>query len=84
MVRRATAWGDVNAVLNRLVAEGLIAAFRTNFDAATFDIGLHVLVTPVHAISDQEADALRSQIEDALAFAGALTVTVDRSDHKGG
>jgi len=31
MGARRPGWGTVNAVLNRLVAEGMIAAFRTSF-----------------------------------------------------
>ena len=48
-------WGDVNAALNRLVAKGVIAAFKSNFDCLIPDLGLHVHVTPVRPVTDLEA-----------------------------
>lgn len=39
-------WGDVNAVLNRLVSEGVISGFRTNrAEAGASGAALHVTVT---------------------------------------
>ena len=39
-------WGAVKATLNRLGAEGLIAAFRTSFRGSAPKLGGHVAVTP--------------------------------------
>ena len=39
-------WGTALAVLNHLVAEGLIAAFRTSFRGSALELGVHVIVTP--------------------------------------
>ena len=72
-------WGDVNAALNRLVAEGAIVAFKSNFDRLIPDLGLHVHVTPVRPVTDLEAKALCNRVESALAFVGPVTVTVDQA-----
>ena len=40
-------WGAVKAMLNRLVAESLIAAFRTSFRGSAPELGVHVVMTPV-------------------------------------
>ena len=66
-------------MLNRLVAEGLIAAFRTSFRGPAPELGVHVIVTPVEPITDEQADALRCRVGTALAKRVPATVTVDRS-----
>src|SRR5215216_6645634 len=48
-------WGDVNAALNRLVAEGVIAAFRTSFGGHAPELGVYVIVTPVERVTDVQA-----------------------------
>jgi hypothetical protein len=72
-------WGAVKAVLNCLVAESLIAAFRTSFRGPAPELGVHVIVTPVEPATDGQADALRTQVETALSERVPATVTVDRS-----
>jgi hypothetical protein len=72
-------WGTVNAVLNRLVAEGVIAAFRTSFSGPRPELDVHVIITPAESVTDAKADAIRSQVETALAEHMPATVTVDRS-----
>jgi hypothetical protein len=67
-------------VLNRLGAEGLIAAFRTSFRGPAPELGVHVIImTPVEPVTDGQADALRTQVETALPERMPATVTVDRS-----
>ena len=63
MVGRGNFRGDLNAVLNRLVREGVIAAFRTNFSVKDSPAGLCVTVTPHGA----DADCIKERIHQALA-----------------
>ena len=79
MGAKRAGWGAVKAMLNRLVAESLIAAFRTSFRGPALELGGHATVTPVEPVSDGQADALRCRIETALAKRVPATVTVDRS-----
>ena len=72
-------WGDINAALNRLVAEGVIAAFRTSFGGLAPELGVHVIVTSVERVTDVQAEEIRSRVERALAERVSATVTVDRS-----
>ena len=72
-------WGAVKTVLNRLVAEGLIAAFRTSFRGSAPELGGHVAVTPGEPVTNGQADALRCRVETALAKRVPATVTADRS-----
>ena len=72
-------WGDVNAALNRLVADGVIAAFKTSFGGPAPEMGAHVIVTPVERVTDLHAEEIRSRVEGALADLVPATVTVDRS-----
>ena len=37
--------GDVNAILNGLIREGLITSFKTNFDSVSGAIAPHIMVT---------------------------------------
>jgi hypothetical protein len=69
--------GDVNVALNRLVAEGTIAGFRTNFGSTEPQMGLHVIVTPG---STTDSEDVRRVVTGALEkLVEAPTVTVDRS-----
>jgi hypothetical protein len=61
--------GTVKAMLNRLGAEGLIAAFRTSFRSSALELGGHVIVTPVEPVSDRQADALGIGRESARVIA---------------
>jgi hypothetical protein len=73
-------WGDINAVLNRLVRTAKIAGFWTNLAEARHPVALHVVVRPPGAVSETEALALRSLVEQELApCAPDATVTVDRT-----
>jgi hypothetical protein len=63
MVGRGNFRGDLNAVLNRLVREGVIAAFRTNFSVKDSPAGLCVMVTPNGA----DAGSVKDQVHQALA-----------------
>lgn len=79
MGAKRAGWGTVKAVLNRLVAESLIAAFRTSFRGPAPELGAHVIVTPVEPVTDGQATDLRTQVGTALAERVPATVTVDRS-----
>jgi len=79
MVGKRLLWGDVNAALNRLVAEGVIASFRTSFGGPAPELGVHVVVTAPQPVSDLQAEDIRSRVELALAQRVPATVTVDRS-----
>lgn len=73
--------GDVNVTLNRLVAEGTIAGFKTNFGSSEPEVGLHVIVTPG---AEADPEEVRRVVTGALErLVEAPTVTVDRSgaDH---
>jgi hypothetical protein len=72
--------GDVNVTLNRLVADGTIAGFRTNFGSSEPQTGLHVIVTPG---ANADPDEVRRVVTGALEkLVEAPTVTVDRSGAK--
>jgi hypothetical protein len=74
-------WGDINAVLNRLVREEVVAGFWTNLGEPAPPFALHVIVRPPNPIGDQEASNIRARVQQALAHcAPEATVTVDRSD----
>jgi hypothetical protein len=75
-----TSWGAVNAVLNRLVRDGVITAFRTNIADRRSALGLHVIVT-AGTLDRAPADDVRRQVARELkpVIADAV-VTVDRSD----
>ena len=49
--RKRRIWGDVNAALNRLVADGVIAAFKTSVGGPAPEIGAHVIVTPFEGVT---------------------------------
>lgn len=66
-------WGDINAALNGLVREGVIAGFKTNRGDKT-SLGLHVDVTPP---ADGDSEDIRSRIMGMLAsMDDEVTVTV--------
>ena len=66
--------GDVNAILNRLVREGVISAFQTNFGTPAEAYGVHVIVTPA-SVTDREA--VRRAVAQALdSLSEQVTVTV--------
>jgi len=66
--------GDINAVLNRLVREGVISAFETNLGARAEPHGVRVIVTPTSA---SNREVVRRTVADALsAQAEHITVTV--------
>lgn len=67
-------WGDINAALNRLVREGVIAGFKTNRGEKSHDGGLHVSVTPK---ADDDVDGVKSRIMSVLTpLDEDVTVTV--------
>lgn len=67
-------WGDINAALNRLVREGVIAGFKTNRGEKSHDTGLHVSVTPA---ADDDAESVRDRIMSVLEpLDDEVTVTV--------
>jgi adenine/guanine phosphoribosyltransferase-like PRPP-binding protein len=77
---RSASWGDVNAVLNRLVRDGRIAGFWTNFSEARSSGGLHVIVVPAGLLDESGTRELRAEIVERLApLALDPVVTVDRS-----
>jgi hypothetical protein len=76
-----TSWGAVNAVLNALVRDGVITAFRTNIPDGRSALGLHVIVTATGMEDRARAEAVRRRVADELEplIQGAV-VTVDRSE----
>ena len=68
-------------MLNRLVREGVITAFRTNIVDRRSALGLHVIVTADGTADRARAEAVRGQVARELApLVGDAVVTVDRSD----
>lgn len=66
-------WGDINAALNRLVREGVIAGFKTNRGDKT-SLGLHVDVT---SGADGDCEEIRTRIlAILLPLDDEVTVTV--------
>jgi hypothetical protein len=59
MGAKRAGWGAVNAGLNRLGAEGLIAALQTSFRGPASELGVHVIMMPVEPVTDGQADAPR-------------------------
>jgi hypothetical protein len=77
---RVTSWGSINAVLNRLVREGVITAFKTNIADRRSALGLHVIVTGSGVDDRAQAEALRRRVARELEpLSEGATVTVDRS-----
>jgi len=66
--------GDINKALNRLVREGVIVGFQTNFGTPAEPYGVHVIVTPTSATN---LEAVRNTVTDALSsLSEDVTVTV--------
>ncbi len=69
--------GKVNVVLNRLVREGVITGFRTNFDQQGGAANPHVNAT---VAEEWSLEAARALIVDALTgMAISIDVTVERA-----
>ena len=67
-------WGDINAALNRLVREGVIAGFKTNRGDKSHQVGLHVSVVPAQPGDDE---GVRSRILAVLTpLDDEVTVTI--------
>ena len=68
----------VNVVMNRLVGEGVITGFKTNFD---FPDGIHTPQVAVEVPDDWSPEAVRLLVVDALSeVVIGIDVTVAR-DH---
>jgi hypothetical protein len=66
--------GDVNAILNGLVREGVISAFQTNFGTPAEALGVHIIITPASA-TDREG--VRRTVAAALdGLSEQVTITV--------
>ncbi len=77
----STTRGDIIAVLNRLVREGVITAFRTNFSVKNNSAGLHIAVTPNGA----DADGVKEQIHQALGpLAREVIISIEDQGPKQG
>ena len=75
-----TSWGSINAVLNRLVREGIITAFKTNIADRQSGLGLHVIVTASGVDDQAKAEEVRRQVARELEpVIDGATVTVDQS-----
>lgn len=78
--RTLTSWGAINAVLNRLVRDGVIAAFRTNVADRRSALGFQVIVTPAGVVDRARAEEVRRIVARALEpLIADAVVTVDRS-----
>jgi hypothetical protein len=67
-------WGDINAALNRLVREGVIAGFKTNRGEKSHDAGLHVNVT---VKPEDDVESARGRIMSVLTpLDDEVTITV--------
>lgn len=77
--------GDVNVLLNRLIREGVIGGFKTNFDGPSVAQGLQVVVTAGEAAEQgasrpdpKRVEALRNRVSRELKKLDAeATVTVE-------
>jgi hypothetical protein len=66
-------------VLNRLVREGVIEAFRTNIADRKSALGLHVTVTAAAADQAGTEDVRRQVVRELEPLIADAVVTVDRS-----
>jgi hypothetical protein len=74
-------WGDLNAILNRLVAAGVIARFWTNLSRREPLAALQVIVWPPGPVDEAGAEAIRSTVAEKITpLAEDVTVTVSRED----
>ncbi len=70
----APSWGRVNAVLNRLAREGVVAGYWTNLGHPSRALGLHVIVARTEG---RDRDSTRAAVAAALRrVAPGATVTV--------
>jgi hypothetical protein len=75
-------WGDLNAILNRLVAAGVIARFWTNLSKREPLVALQVIVWPPGPVDEAGAEAIRSTVAEKISpLVEDVTVTVSREDH---
>ena len=77
MPERRYVRGEVNVVLNGLIANGVIAAFGTTFGAAEQDGAVQVTITPGRSVDAHVA--LRSVRSALEAFKDRVIITVDLS-----
>ena len=74
-------WGDLNAILNRLVATGVISRFWTNLSRREPLVALHVIVWPPGPVDEAGAEAIRSLIAEKISpLIEDVTVTVSREE----
>lgn len=74
-------WGDLNSILNRLVAAGVIARFWTNLGRREPLLALQVIVWPPNPVDDAGAEAIRSAVaEKILPLVDDVTITVNRGE----
>ena len=77
MTGRGSLHGNVNAALNRLCRDGVIAQFKTNFMSPSKEWGLHVIVAPPEELVGETIEALQGKVAEALEpLRIAVTVTV--------
>ncbi len=69
--------GDIASVLNRLVGQGVIASYRTNFDAPEVQHGPHVTVTIADGRSPEDVRVL--VISALMEVAIGIDLTVERA-----
>ena len=70
--------GDMNAILNRLVREGVLASFQTNFDGRSSSLGIHIIVI---GSAGRGAKEVRTAVTAALSpilQQEPVTITVAR------
>ncbi|HEV2557348.1 MAG TPA: hypothetical protein VGU45_01855 [Microvirga sp.] len=77
-------WGDLNAILNRLVSAGVIARFWTNLGQRQPLLALQIIVWPPGPIDDHGAEVIRSAVADQVApLIEDVTITVSRDASAG-
>ena len=77
MTGRGSLHGNVNAALNRLCRDGVIAQFKTNFMSPSKEWGVHVIVAPPEELVGERIKALLDKVAEALEpLSIAVTVTV--------
>lgn len=73
-------WGNVNAALNRLTREGVIAGFKTNFGRTMPPGEPHVVITVGPATAGTKEEDLIRQVASVLdPVIEGCTITIDRS-----
>ena len=83
--------GDVNAILNRLVGEGIITGFETNFDSPLATaLALHIKVTAdlitdprIPGYDDKAVRAIRNRIpKDIKPLSTGVVVSIRQTPAK--